>query len=996
MKNIPAELQGKKYWRSFEQLADSPEFKKYVEAEFPDLLPEMNSPVSRRKFLSIMGASLALAGLAGCRRPVEKIVPYVVQPEEVIPGVAQFFASSMPFGLNSYGVVVESHEGRPTKIEGNKLHPSSLGSSNVFMQAEILNMYDPDRSQKILQNGSESDWDSFVEFWRGKQTEYEANDGEGLAILSEPFSSPTLASLKKDFERIYPKAQFVAYEPVSDESIFTGVKEFVGSRYASRPVYHFDKADIVLTLESDFLNMESGDIAAAKKFSSRREISDANPKMNRLYAVESEYTSTGAQAEHRYRTARRHVSAFVIALANELQTQGLRLQTKNLIPSPIPFDQKWLKVLTSDLIANKGKSIVIGGRVLPADAHELISVINSALGNLGETIEFYEVKDAALPINDAMKALITDMSADKISTLVMLGTNPAYTASGMDFKKALKKVGNSIHLSSHVDETSRDVDWHINRTHFLEAWGDTRSFDGTVSPIQPLIAPLFDAKTDSELLNLLATGKDEHGYDIVRTVWGKLVSGDFEKGWRKALHDGVLDNSQSKPRVARRKYESKDFSGLGSYANRKSDMELTISLSPVMYDGRYANNAWMQELPGPVTKLTWDNAAIVSTKTSERLQVANGDVVNIKVRSGEVEVPIWIVPGHVDNTITLHLGYGRTGAGRVGNKIGVDVYPLFADGYEEYFVNPEVTKTGKTYNLVSTQDHGSMAGRPIVREADLDDYKTNPNFAKEAVQHPPLRGIYPEHDYSQGYQWGMTIDLNKCIGCNACTIACQSENNIPTIGKEEVGNGREMHWIRLDRYYAGDTDDPDVLYQPVACQHCENAPCEEVCPVQATSHDKEGLNLMTYNRCVGTRYCSNNCPYKVRRFNYFNYTKDTPEIVKMAMNPDVTVRSRGVMEKCTFCTQRINRAKFAARAENRELKDGEFKVACEQACPADAITFGNINDPESRVVKSKQRDVNYELLAEFNVKPRNSYLAIVRNPHPELKNYVPINFRDTK
>ncbi|MEZ5360734.1 MAG: TAT-variant-translocated molybdopterin oxidoreductase [Candidatus Zixiibacteriota bacterium] len=993
MRKLPAELQGKEYWRSFEQLADSPEFKKYVEAEFPDLLPEMNSALSRRKFLSIMGASLALAGLAGCRRPVEKIVPYVVQPEEVIPGIAEHFATSMPWGLSSHGLVVESHEGRPTKIEGNKLHSSSLGGSNVFLQAEILNLYDPDRSQYIMNKGAQSDWDKFVEFWREKLAVYDANRGEGLAVITEPFASPTMARLKNEFTKRFPRATFVAYEPVSDENIIAGIRQAVGGDRNYFPVYHYDKADVVLALESDFLNMETENIAAAKGFASRREMENGDASnLNRLYVVESDFTSTGASAEHRYKMPRRIVSAFVIALANELRTQGVKLGVAdNLATSPIQFDQKWLKVVASDLIANKGKSIVVGGRVLPAEAHELITRINHALGNLGTTVELYELDEALAPKREAFKTLVDEMVAGNITTLFLFGTNPAYTASGLNFARAMRKVETAIHVSTHVDETTQHADWHINRAHFLESWGDTRAVNGHYATIQPLIAPLFNGKSDCEVLNFIATGNDDRGYDIVRATWQKKTSGDFEKEWRRALHDGVYENKNVKSFAPRNLTKGGDFNWLHGYANRKSDMELTINLSPTLYDGRYANNAWMQELPHPMSKLTWDNAAIVSNKTAERLHVKNGDVVSIKVKNGEAQLPVWIIPGMADDVISLTLGYGRTHAGRVGNKVGVDLYPLINDGSVPYFVNFEITKTGRTYNLVSTQDHGSMAGRPIIRETDVAGFAAHPEFAKEAVDHPPLRGIYPEHDYSQGYQWGMTIDLNKCIGCNACTIACTSENNIPVVGKEQVGNGREMHWIRLDRYYVGDTDNPDARFQPVNCQHCENAPCEEVCPVQATSHDREGLNVMTYNRCVGTRYCSNNCPYKVRRFNYFNFTKDTPEIVKMAMNPDVTVRSRGVMEKCTYCTQRINRAKQTARLEGRTVRDGEFQVACQQACPADAIVFGNINENESRVIKAKAREVNYELLGEFNTKPRTSFLAIVRNPHPELKEYSPKN-----
>ena len=990
MKKLPAHLQGKEYWRSFEQLAESPEFNKYLEAEFPDLLPEMHSPLSRRNFLSIMGASLALAGLAGCRRPIEKIIPYAVQPEEVIPGIAQHYASTMPFGLTSYGVVVECHEGRPTKIEGNKLHPSSFGGSNVFMQAEILNLYDPDRSQNVLKKGAVSSWDDFVAAWRGLMPDLDKNRGEGLALIVEPYSSPTIARLMQDFEKRYPKARVVCYEPVSDENILNGFASAIDRKTPVMPDYHYDRADVILALDSDFLNVEADNVKAAKRYASRRDVADTDPDLNRLYVVEADYSSTGAMADHRMRVQRSHIAAFLLALAAELSSMGLKIDSKDSIPAPpISFDKKWLSVVASDLMAHKGASIIVGGRSLPAEAHELILAINAALGNVGTTVDLYDFESGRIPDRKAMEALITDMAAGNISTLAIVGGNPVYTASGIGFDKALKKVPTSIHINVHNDETSALTSWHIPKAHFLEAWGDTAAFDGTWATIQPMVEPLFGGKSDIEFLNLLASGKDDRGYDIVRATWPSVIKGDFEKNWRRVLHDGIHNGSRRAPIQKASIKAVSDFTALTAKA--QGEYEILINPSPVVYDGRYANNGWMQEVPHPVSKLSWDNAAVMNAATARKLGVVNGDVIHLKTGQGEVDLPVWLVPGLADATIVTTVGYGRPKAGRVGTGVGIDIYPLLKGGIADYIANPEISKTGKTYKLSSTQDHGSMAGRPIVREATLDEFKANQHFATEAVEHPPLRGIYPEHDYSKGYQWGMTIDLNRCIGCNACTIACQSENNIPIVGKEQVGNGREMHWIRLDRYYAGDTDNPEVLYQPVACQHCENAPCEEVCPVQATSHDKEGLNVMTYNRCVGTRYCSNNCPYKVRRFNYFNFTKDTPEIVKMAMNPDVTVRSRGVMEKCTFCTQRINRAKITAKEAGRTVVDGEVVTACQQACPADAITFGNINDPNSKVAQMKKRDSNYGLLAEFNTKPRNTYLAKIRNPHPDLKDYSPKN-----
>jgi MoCo/4Fe-4S cofactor protein with predicted Tat translocation signal len=982
-------LKGKEYWRSLNELEKSPEFTEFLQREFPQGASELTNPVTRRNFLTIMGASIALAGVAGCRKPVEKIIPYVVQPEEIVPGIAQHYATTMPFGNSAYGLLVESHEGRPTKIEGNKLHPSSLGGTNPFIQASILGLYDPDRSQRVSRNGVESSWDDFVSAWRGRHAEFVANQGKGLAVLSEAFSSPTLARLKSELVRQFPQATWVTYESVSDENIYEGMKIATGKTL--RPVYAYDKAEVIVSLDADFLFSESESITAAKGFADGRRISSERDSMNRLYVAESVYSVTGTMADHRLRLTSSQMAPFTAALVLELQRQGLSIPIATQLAAfgQNDFDKKWLTVAASDLIASRGKSIVVSGRRQPPIVHALVFAINQALGNFSATISYGELVDAEIPSRKGLADLSKKMLAGEINTLVMIGGNSVYDApADSDFTNALAKVANTIHLSQYVNETSQNAKWHLPETHYLEYWGDARAADGTVSVIQPLILPLFGGHSSVELLQLLASGRESRGYDVVRQTWGKLLTGNFEKEWQRVLHDGRLDKS-SVPAVM----QSLDENGIAKQvsagaikksANPSGTVEIVFQPSSVIFDGRYANNGWLQETPDPITKITWDNVAVISPATAKEMGIKNSDLVRLAHDGRILEVAAWLVPGQPDGTITLDLGYGRKASGRVGNGVGFDVSQLRTLDAYGFISGVAITATGRKYAISCAQDHGSMEGRPLVREATLEEYRQEPKFAQEMVEHPPLKSLWDEHDYSKGYQWGLAVDLNTCIGCGACTLACQSENNIPIVGKTQVAVGREMNWIRVDRYFSGEADDAQVVYQPVMCQHCENAPCEQVCPVAATVHDKEGLNVMVYNRCIGTRYCSNNCPYKVRRFNFFNYTKDTPEIVKMAMNPDVTVRSRGVMEKCTFCIQRINRGKNTAKLENREVRDGEIVTACQQACPTQAIEFGNVNDATSKVSKVKRQNRNYELLAELNTKPRLSYLARIRNPNPKL------------
>ena len=985
MKKSSIKLNGKSYWRSLNQLADTPEFRAFLEQEFPEEASDLPAQMNRRKFLTLMGASMAMAGLVSCRRPVEKIIPYVKAPEEIIPGVPKRYATTMPFGTDAYGLVVETHEGRPTKIEGNTKHPATLGSSDIFMQAAILGLYDPDRSQKVREKGTEKEWADFVVFWQKLYPEMISRQGAGLAFLTTSSASPSFYRQQLDLQNELPGSKWYTWEPVSSENVRNGISAVTGEQL--NPTYDVAKAKIILTIDSDLFLSEPGHLRHARGFAAGRRVQSEKDDMNRLYAVESAFTVTGGMADHRKALPSNQMHRFVFQLIKVLKGYAVNLDGIDIPPEETKIDQKWIQALANDLVANRGKSLIVAGSHLPAEVHALTSILNHSLGNTGNTISYHKPRYENFDRAEDIKNLVEEINGDKIETLVMIGGNPVYNApADLNFKEVLQKVPHTVHLNEYFDETSGSAEWHIPQTHFLEEWGDTQASDGTLGVIQPMIAPLFGGKSPLELIHFLAAGTQSTGYELVRETWRSILPvTNFEQNWRRVLHDGLFADSQLVKQNPKFDFRAVNRMPASETVSSDNTLEVVFRPSPAVYDGRFANNGWLQELPDGISKLVWDNAALMSPSTAKRFGVKNEDVVVLEKHGRSLALPVWIVPGFAENSVTVYLGYGRTAAGRIGNGVGFNAYKLRTSAEGGYSQGMSLRKTIETYTLTSTQDHGSMEGRPIVREATLDAYRKNPRFAREMVEHPPLESLWEEHSYDEGYQWGMTIDLNACTGCNACTIACQSENNIPIVGKEQVRNGREMHWLRMDRYFKGDMEDPEMVFQPVACQHCENAPCEQVCPVAATVHDSEGLNVMTYNRCIGTRYCSNNCPYKVRRFNFFNYTNQLPEIVKMAQNPDVTVRSRGVMEKCTYCVQRISEAKISARKENRTLKDGEVISACQQACPTDAIVFGNINDPASRVTQMKRIDRSYELLAELNIQPRTSYLARLRNPNPDLE-----------
>ncbi|NWG14934.1 MAG: TAT-variant-translocated molybdopterin oxidoreductase [Acidobacteria bacterium] len=970
-----AQAKGRRYWRSLEEIAETPAFKEFLYREFPQGAAEWTDQLSRRSFLKVMGASLALAGLTSCSGQLaEKILPYVRQPEELIPGKPLFYASAMTLGGYATGVLVESHEGRPTKIEGNPDHPASLGSSDPFMQASILELYDPDRSQVVTRFGTRiSTWDAFIQSLQTELDSLQANQGAGLRILTGLVTSPTLTSQLDAILAEFPQAKWHQYEPAGSDNARAGARLAFGRDVET--IYNLAKADVVLSLDANFLGEGPAHIRYARDFSDKRRVWTGQTTQNRLYVVESTPSITGAKADHRLPLRASQMELFARAVAEAV---GVKVGGAELAEHA-----DWIAAVAGELQSHRGTGLVIAGNQQPPIVHALAHALNEALGNVGQTV-LYTDPVAANPVDEmaSLRELAEDMAADRVQLLIILDRNPVYEApADLQFAELMFKVKTRIHLGLYEDETAELCQWHIPGLHYLEMWGDARAYDGTVSIIQPLIAPLYDGKSAYELLAAVLGQTGVSNLDLVRGYWqGQSSGGDFEARWRTALHNGIMaDTTLPATSVS----VQADF-GSAPQAVGPQSLEIVFRPDPSVWDGCFANNGWLQELPKPMTKITWDNVALVSPATAERLGLSNEQVVELRYRERSVRAPVWITPGHADNSVTVHLGFGRSRAGSVGNGVGFNAYTLRTSEAPWFDTGLEISPTSEQYSLVTTQQHFNMEGRELVRTATLADYQARPDFAQE---HSAGEGkhisLYPEYEYD-GNAWGMTIDLTTCIGCNACTIACQAENNIPVVGKDQVLRGREMHWIRVDTYFEGELDNPAAHFQPVPCMHCEKAPCELVCPVVATVHDAEGLNNMVYNRCVGTRYCSNNCPYKVRRFNFLQYSNEDVPVLKLLMNPDVTVRQRGVMEKCTYCVQRINAARIEAKKENRAIRDGEIVTACQQACPTQAIIFGNINDKGSQVAQSKATPLNYGLLVELNTEPRTTYLAEVKNPNAEL------------
>jgi len=1107
---------GKRLWKSFEELAETPEFHKWVADEFPNRSSLLG--MDRKTFLRVSGAAMAMAGLSGCRiLPQSKAVPYVRSPEVLVPGKPLEYASTLPRFGYGVGVLVTSHEGRPTKIEGNPRHPASLGSTLPQEQAETLVMYDPDRSQSTVSRRAPGDtnpvaeitsYDQVADVLRTALVSQAVSGGSGFAVLTDTVTSPSLKAQMAALKAKFPAMRWYSYEPLGRENVHLGTQLAFGR--ALNPVYRLQNARVIVSLDANFFTDMPGSIRYSRDFAEGRRIRRGVRAMNRLYAVESSYTNVGAMADHRWAVKPSEVETFARALYAAVAGGS---ETKNF---------SGMAELVADLKANPGAAVVVAGEQTSASTQTLANAINAAIGAIGSTVVYTEPIEAN-PVGQTagLKSLTDALNGGSVKLLAIIGGNPAYDApADMNFPQAIRKAALSIRLGLYEDETSANCQYHVPMAHPLEAWGDLAAFDGSVSIVQPLIAPLYNGKSANEFVGEIL-GDIKSGYDHLRTYWaGRAQTANFAGWWERTLRDGFVPNTAAAPVVVTVRPNIVDTLPAPVAGGAT---EIAFRPDPSLWDGRYANNSWLQELPKPITTITWDNAAIMSPATAKKLGVisdvdkndavnfaqANGKrVVKLAVNGAELEMPVWILPGQPNDTITVALGFGRTHCGQVGEGQGFDTYRLRTSGTMNFAPNVTVTPTATIYEIASTQPHHLLhapepglhaeknsaitygqkeENRSIIASATFEEYAAKngevverehapsvpeatgfgttiekheeshgkpgdaghgaekssehgeriaqglnengskfdgslggtPNMAgHNRIDSPQVtadayrkqwdytdRGssnregwgsLYPEYS-SRGFNaWGMSVDLTVCTGCNACVTACQAENNIPTVGKDMVGKGREMHWIRIDHYYAGeDWDKPESYFQPVACVHCEKAPCEPVCPVAATIHSHEGLNQMVYNRCIGTRYCSNNCPYKVRRFNYLKWTAgvggpqtlnyfDKPQLQMMA-NPDVTIRGRGVMEKCTYCVQRINAARIEAKKAGRDIGDGEVVTACQQACPTQAIIFGDINNPESRVSKLREQPHDYSLLSELNTRPRTTYLARIKNPNPAIR-----------
>jgi molybdopterin-containing oxidoreductase family iron-sulfur binding subunit len=1078
---------GKEYWRSVDEFIDAPEFGEFVKREYPVHSEDWDNAVSRRTFVKLMGGTLALAGLSGCViQPAEKIVPYVRAEQDQLPGKPLYFATAMSIGGVATGLLAKSFDGRPIKLEGNPIHPGSLGATDAMAQASLLEMYDPDRSQEVSFRGSPKTWEGFMSTLRASIEENRADGGAGIRFLTETVTSPTLLAQFRQISTELPNSRWVQYEPLNNDNAIAGARLAFGSPVQT--IYKFDLADRILTLDKDIFS--DFNVRYKKDYSKKKNLRGDNKEINRLYAVETTMTLTGAKADHRLAVKPSQMVEVAKAVAAALGVAGAS--------STYTENAQWISAMAKDLQAFRGRSIVVPGDNQSPTVHALAHAMNAALGNVGQTVVYADPFTPSEKTQiEQLRELVADIDAGRVKMLVVLGGNPVYTTPA-DLKldaNRMNKIPLRVHLGKYVDETGELCHWHVAEKHYLETWGDTRAYDGTVSLVQPLIQPLYDSHSAYEVAQLFFRENIyKRDYDIVRSYWqtqniganraaaaataatstprnpsdrgantstgqvtqanaaaqtapsgtgtGSSTTGQagasqtqppagqnsraaaaptFEDNWRRCVHDGLVPNTSFTPKTV--SVNTGFLAQPAAPAPNNGPLEISIWPDPTIYDGRFANNGWLQELPKPLTKITWENVAFVSPRTATRLglnqagdsdQVSGAggerptsfinskgsnmfsDLVTLNFQGVDVSkpVPVWIAPGQPDDVVTIFTGYGRTRAGRIGTGLGYNAYEVMRSDAMNHGTGT-ITRTGEQATIASTQIHFNMEGRDLLRVWDVNDLE---NEAERGEQHDH----YPDSmyktaadayqkEYDKHNRWGMAIDLNSCVGCNACVLACQSENNIPVVGKEQVERSREMHWLRIDAYYGGtDLNDPvGPHFQPILCMQCEQAPCEVVCPVTATVHNAEGLNDMVYNRCVGTRYCSNNCPYKVRRFNFMLYQDwDTPQY-KLMRNPEVTVRSRGVMEKCTYCTQRIAAARIEAEKDARPISDGEVVTACQAACPTDAIVFGDMNDKESQVMKLKNDRRNYKLLNELNTQPRTTYLAELKNQNPEMPDYRP-------
>jgi len=1028
MNDLKTTTQPKRYWRSLNELADKPAFRDWMSREFPTAGSELPTSVSRRRWLQLMGASLAFGGVAGCRWEAEEFAPFTVRPQNRIPGEKQYFSSSWELDGTGRPLTVTSIDGRPIKVDGNQQHPFTKGGTDSFDQASILSLYDPDRSDGLIERvGNETlrrSWEDFDAAIAVQIDAHQQRRGQGLAFLCGASSSLTRQRLQQLITARFPEAIWCEHEPTVNRGAVKGSILAFGEPV--RTQYDFRKARVIACFDADPMGAHPAAMNMVRDWADRRD--PDGDWMNRLYAFESGMSLTGSNADHRVAVRSGDVPSVVarleelVAVAMETKS-GTTTEFRQTADVEADKTQRVLAALADDLVRCRGESVLLAGPRQSAEVHARIHRLNGLLQNHNSTLTHTidPIEASFLQATD-FESLLEKMSSGVVETLLILESNPAYgTADSERFTQALQQVAFSAHAGLYRDETSAGCRWHVPVAQFLESWGDCRTWDGTATIGQPLIAPLFGGRTVPELLSLFTRTGLTSSEQLLRKAfmsWStessrpprEAVRLTTESEWRKAVHDGFVGESKFAVREVSLTDGLNDRLPIGQVniaerASAPDDIEIVISPDASVHDGRFANNGWLQETPDPITKLTWDNAAVMAPATAASLGVKHEDLVRIQVGEQSVRLPAFVLPGVAKNSVQLTLGYGRSAAGHTGGlatddiaAVGVDVSPLLAGKASIIREGVTVTPTGEQHELATTQDHfaidavgfaaiGKRLGE-LIRTGTLEEYEKHPDFAEHrGPHHPPLESLWEEPKY-EGHAWGMAIDLNRCIGCNACTVACQSENNVPIVGQEQVLAGREMSWLRIDRYFAGDVDDPEVAHQPVACHHCETAPCEQVCPVAATVHSDEGLNDMVYNRCVGTRYCANNCPYKVRRFNFFNYNAPLAEpenvLQKMILNPEVTVRSRGVMEKCTYCVQRIQDTKIDAKNERRGIEDGEIVTACQQACPARAIIFGDLNDKQSAVAKAHRDDRSYGMLAELNTKPRTKYLARIRNPHPWL------------
>lgn len=964
---------GPNFWRSLDELASKEGFQEFLHREFPRQASEWLDDDGRRNFLKLMGASLALAGLTGCtRQPTEYVMPYVNTPEGLILGKPMFYATAFPVQGIANPVLVETHEFRPTKVEGNVDHPASLGAADVPTQASVLGLYDPDRTQSVMYLGEARSNAAFLASFKAMLEKQTPKAGSGLRILTETITSPSLYAQLQGVLKTYPNAKWYQWDPTGHGRRNGSLQAF--GQYLNT-VYNFSEAEVVFSVDGNFLGNGPGGVRYAKDFAAKRKLIGGRTEMSRFYAIETTPTSTNAKADHRIGIKPSEIAPFLRSLAAALEGGS----------GAFAGNPKFFSALAADLKAANGKSLVIAGEDQSPEVHALVHYINQTLGNFGKTVMFTDSLEQK-PVDQfaEIKSLVAELNSQEVELLLILGGNPVYNAPvELNLKAAVQMAKMRVRLGLYDDETSEVCQWTIPETHSYEAWGDAPAYDGTMSIIQPLIAPLYSGKSAYDILTAFNLDQQiKPAFDVVKAYWQTKRGGaDFETWWGHSVHDGFVKGSALPTKTAAAKLAP----AMGSTASG-SGYEISFHSDPYLLDGRYANNGWLQELPRPISRLSWDNALVMSEKTAKVLGVEDEDRMEISVNGQTVWGSVWRLPGQPDGSIAVTLGYGRQRSGRAGNGAGFDGYVLRTSSNAFSATGATLKKLGQKFKLASAQHHFTIDDdRNTVHAGSLEEYKKNPSFTAEQGE-TPGKGLtlYPQEWKYEGYAWGMAIDMTSCSGCNACVVACQSENNIPVVGKTQALNSREMHWLRIDRYYKGDADNPETYFQPVACVHCESAPCEVVCPVAATEHDQEGLNNMVYNRCVGTRYCSNNCPYKVRRFNFLLYTDWETESLKLQRNPDVTVRSRGVMEKCTYCTQRINYAKITAEKQERRVADGEIVPACAATCPSDAIAFGDLNDPNSKVSKWKREKLNYSLLGELNTRPRTSHLTDIRNYSPEL------------